>query len=786
MNPLALAIGLALMVPCQMDSELSAFVEARRKLADDPARPIADREAVALELATTLDRAAWSASSATVRRSIWAEARGLLDGFSARNGGHPRSRAFAFQAAVYLWAEGQSWAKHAESSPTDREAVARAISAFDAAIARLRPLDADPAIKDRGAGLSQNIRYRLALALADRAEIDPDRPSSPSYRDEALKALSRGPFPLANLEGHADLLRAKLLAASGRFDEAMAALDEASRADPPPPMADRLAAMVPIAAGRKRFGEARAALEAAPIDDAAKDLFRIRLGLAERATLLAGPDRAGVEAEVVRRIGAMRAARPADARLALLGLARSIEEFGPDAAPEAWSLLAEGAALLGQPDRAASLDVIAAAKYEARGDAPKAREARFRAGAVLFGAGRFPRCDAILSRLVDDAGAGTLRARAGMLRALARGRRLATDNSDALRLSYEQALAQQIKLFPDDPTTGEARWLLGRSRLERGDRAEAERLWASVPRSHGRWLDARLAEITLLRDDLRDRLLVDPSRALEPALASIRDDLDRLAHESRTDDERADVALERIRVELIPNLGNPEAALNSVEKLRRLPLREDQREIADRLRIVAMAEVESFLDAEREARNFATSRRPEALLALARDLDRGASSADSERVIRRIGEVARLVADRLDGAEGLDGPTAAEARLRRARSKMLAGDVTGSRAILDAWPESAGAVGRDPILLAELADCLLEAGRPERAIVAYREVAHRLSAGSPQWFAARLEQARALEGDGHWEAARRLVEGTTILYPDLGGPVMKARYEALGKKLNRS
>ena len=53
---LALAL-LQPMVIAQQDEETAAYVASRRKVMDDPARPLAEREGVAAEVAATLDRA---------------------------------------------------------------------------------------------------------------------------------------------------------------------------------------------------------------------------------------------------------------------------------------------------------------------------------------------------------------------------------------------------------------------------------------------------------------------------------------------------------------------------------------------------------------------------------------------------------------------------------------------------------------------------------------------------------------------------------------------------------
>ena len=60
-----------------------------------------------------------------------------------------------------------------------------------------------------------------------------------------------------------------------------------------------------------------------------------------------------------------------------------------------------------------------------------------------------------------------------MLRTLARGRGLATREPEASRASYLSALESQVRDFPDEPSTGEAQWLLGQVRLAGGRLDEA-------------------------------------------------------------------------------------------------------------------------------------------------------------------------------------------------------------------------------------------------------------------------------------------------------------------------
>ena len=110
-----------------------------------------------------------------------------------------------------------------------------------------------------------------------------------------------------------------------------------------------------------------------------------------------------------------------------------------------------------------------------------------------------------------------------MLRALARGRALALRLPGASTAAYAEALERQIRDFPRDPSTDEARWLLGElACASAGPRPGRRPLVGDPPRS-ARWLDSRLAIAALDRDEL-DRLLINPDRATSSPSGSQRAD----------------------------------------------------------------------------------------------------------------------------------------------------------------------------------------------------------------------------------------------------------------------
>lgn len=764
--------------PMQGD-ELEAYLSARRRVLDDPRRGVEERARTALEMASALDRAAGAAETAGAARGRWSEAAEILEGFNARQPGHPRASTLAAQAAIYRWAVGRSWSDRLATDPADAEARGRAARALDAAVAALGPLATKSAEGD--GALGANVRYRLARALVDRARLEPVGSEARRARLEDALARLSGPFPEPALRGYADLLRAEALTDLGRVDDADRALDEADGAEPAPPTAERVEARVGLELARGRPDAAERALDALPDDRAAlRDRLALEVALARWGDAEA---RESAESEAFRRVEALQRRGGAEARRALVRLAQVVDEPGEGRTPADLARLAEGALALGQARRASGLDRRAADRAEAGGRPEEAAGLRFRAAAILFRADEPAEAETLLARLAAEPSAGALRPRAALLRALAldRGRELGRPGYDLPRL--EGALAELVRDFPETPEAGEARWRLGRARLESGDPDAAAASWREVPRDHPRWLDARLALAALGRDAVEAALVGSDPEAVRRALAEARGALDAVEADLPPDDDagRAEVALARAELETLPDAGEPARALRALDGLLGRPLDDARRGRARRLRVVALTALGRYLDAHREARALLEAEPPEAMLDLARRLDRAAASAASDLARRRFGEILLLLADALQGRDDLPTPARAEARLRRARAELFRGDPPAARTALRGWPEASDALPAS--LWPDLAELASEAGDSDRAAAVYRLLARRHRPGSPPWFRARYGHALALERSGRPDLALRLLDATSALYPDLGGPALKDRFDRLRRRL---
>src|SRR5207248_2455640 len=100
----------------------------------------------------------------------------------------------------------------------DRRAAAADLSAC---VERLKPVYR--AVGQGDNVVAQNVRFRLAQALADLAEVGGEGAGAAGSRErwnaEALAALTK-PVTEPSLQGYARLLRGTLLARLNRFDEA--------------------------------------------------------------------------------------------------------------------------------------------------------------------------------------------------------------------------------------------------------------------------------------------------------------------------------------------------------------------------------------------------------------------------------------------------------------------------------------------------------------------------------------------------------------------------------------
>ena len=313
----------------------------------------------------------------------------------------------------------------------------------------------------------------------------------------------------SELVGFWHLLKADLLRRLGKPTEAEREIAAAVTSTPAPPAREVIEVKVPLLIELKRYDDAAKSLAPLPLEKPVKALWMVRICLARLGGLSAGGARFPIESELFGWIKELRPSRALERRrhcwiwpaAHLCPTRTNRRTFG-----SRWRTLMR---IAGEPAKAGAAMVRAAERAAALGQPAAAAAFRLRGGGFLFQAADYLEADKILSRAVADPAAGALRAKAGMLRCLARGRAVAMGLPGASRDTYATALQEQLRDFPADPATNEARWLSGQLAIAAGDRTRAEALWAAIAIDSPRWLDSRLAIAALDRDDL-DRQYINP------------------------------------------------------------------------------------------------------------------------------------------------------------------------------------------------------------------------------------------------------------------------------------
>ena len=789
MSPLPLLLGL-LFAAAQspvFDDETAQHLAAMKARLDDRSTDVETRESLALETAATLDRSARAEPSFEGKLGRWDAAVDLLDEFDRKNEGHPRRREFGLQSAVYRWAQARAWNDRRAIRPADVPSTVEEAAKLDEAIARLRRI-----LGGEPGPLTDNIRFRLAWALTDRAALEAaGAPLAQLRRDEAMGLLSTPPSE-ASLSGFHALLKAELLREAGRLDEAASQVAVAARAAAPPPETELLDVLLPILMDRRAFAEARKAIDAMGLPAPTKGLNRVRVDIEEWKAAEPGAGgserRRSAEVDLLDQIHALQASKAAEARVAVSEVAASGLAFDPDAAAGLWDVVAEGFDVRGDPKSASMASEKAAERQARDGRREEAGAARLRAGGYAYQAGDFARADALLEAVVADPESGGSRPRASLLQAIARGREAATGAAPT-RERYEQALARHLKAFPDDPTSAEARWMMGNLEQARGNAEKAQGLWKAISIESPRWAQARVAACDALRLALEDRIAADEREGLEKDYEAARSlilESSRDARE-RLESDRADLLICQARLDLLPIVGKPPRAREAAEECLAMNLKPSQRYRARLARLVALATSGRYVEAEREAQQHRSWSDPEdraALLEAVRQLDLAAAAAEADLPQRRFGQVARvLIAPLLQDAE-LPDALRNELTFRLARAQLFQGDPRSAQATLQSWAPSTSRA--DDRFLRDLADAYTRLYANEMAIDVQRLRLQKAASGSRPWFDARYGLALAYYRLGRKSDASQLVEATAILHPELGGGRLREKFIRLRQRLGSS
>jgi hypothetical protein len=761
--------------------ELDEHLKTLQAQVEDPSLAVEVRERIAGEMAATLDRAAQSAADPELRCRRWSQAIGLLDEFRKKNPDSPNADQLNVQASIYLWAQARTRSDQFARSPRDLSARDQAVAHLDDAISRLRAVRVRT--RDESGTVSENVRYRLAQALTDRADLDREGSDARKSReDEAQKALEH-PIKEPSLRGFALLLQGELLGRAGLFDEGLTAIEQAAKASPAPTAAELLQAKVGVLIRKEQFAAALTAIDQARVPESLKGLIAVQTRLAQRADLKPGAEQSAVESALFKTLKALRESGKPEAKLALMTVARTLRELDGEQAPDSWDLLAEGHALLGDSAEAGATEIQGADRAQVLGDAPKAIALRLRAGAYLLKAEKFAAADALLTRIYDDPKAGASRPKAGLLRIFARGRAVAARQPEITPQSYVAALEAQIKDFPKEPSTGEARWRLGQLNLAHGERETALKLLAAIPAGDPRWMESRLIVTRMHLDDLATLRIGNDRPLVKQQFDKAKQFISESRTLARTTNEQLECDLALARLQLTPEVGNPEESRTTCHRIQKSAAPPNIHDLATRLHIVALGYTHRFVEAEREAREEALAGQVEDLLETARLLDYAASESDSDLRMRRFGTLMRILLSQVvPTSDDLSAETRREVQLRQTRAFLLSGNLPAARQSLTSWASNPTTI--DDSFLRDLADTYFRLEAFELAIEVERLRTKKNGNGSPRWFQARYGQALAYYRAGKEREARNLIDATSILHPELGGGDLRAKFVRLRQRLD--
>ncbi len=780
MRRVSTILALWIMLIATSRAQTPEILSLKAKLAD-PSLPIEERARLALQGAATLDLSAQQAVNLADRRAKWGSAVALLDEFVAGNPAIESAPLIQFQAGVYRWAEAQGYIDQFDRKPSDLTSKEGAIRTLDDAIRRFRSVKLKP--KEASGVFGQNLHYRLAQAIADRARFDPDRDPGRAAAEREALALLDDSLTTPGLRSFALLLRGQLNIRLGLFGEAQRDLQTAEKLDPPPSPEILVEAKVIAFCGRRQFDEANSAIDSAKVGDLLKNALRLKVLFARRLEKSAGRERRELDDKAFAIAERLRGSSRPEARGALMDLARTIDEPGDSASPDWWDLLAEGHLRLGNTVRAGRLDAKGADRAEGSGSPEKAATLRYKAAAYLFEAGKFAEADQQLNLVVaSKASSNDLKARAGMLRSLARGRAVATQESGASRDGYVASLEAQVRDFPRDPNSGEARWLLGQIRQSAGKLDEALELWSGISHGHARWLDARLLIGDRQRESVEVQRINRDYASINAKMDLARKSLQNAIGEASDGSELAALRLQLVRLELIPETGKPALAIDTADRILKGAATPEQHQAARLYRLVALAEANRGAEAEKAAQAESRVDNPSTLLPVLRLLDRAASETDAELNRKRLGLIALVMTSRIvDHLDQVPANLKDEARLHHVRALLFSGNSTAARKEISAWGGFSGTP--DDEFLRELADTYYRLDAFGLAIDAERYRASRLSPGSLPWFDARYGLALAYFRADKTKDARQIIDATAILHPDLGGGELRSRFERLRQKL---
>lgn len=419
---------------------------------------------------------------------------------------------------------------------------------------------------------------------------------------------------------------------------------------------------------------------------------------------------------------------------------------------------------------------------------------------LLFQAKRFDAAAAAFRELAE-APRHERSAATHLLWAFCLGKQFESEPTDARRAEFVAALQSLRERFPDLPEAAEAAWLLGQTLERQQQFLEAIEVFVTVPSSHTRhdeaWAGiarcheqhlARLqrevkptaeAEATAIRQLLPvANAIVQASGAASAPRPKNDDGNNRGADAALLATSRTELLVRLARLLLQQQPSDDKAADRLLEFVITHAQDREWLKLAKQLRVVSLAGQRRISEAERLIGSLEAAGPDESLTLL---------DGLSAVAVRSDLGTQRLVADlQLRASQSLNDAAAKltePQRLRLLRSRAEAFAATGQPTkAIGVYQQLVEKSPRDLKLVrtvAELCESLDTKEGTQQAKSHWRRLEGLLKAGSAEWLDARWHVIRCCRKLGEQAEADKLLKVTKLLYPDLGGEAMRARFEEL-------
>jgi predicted Zn-dependent protease len=799
-----------------------AETEAQRRLALEKTTPT-QRADLTIELSKTYAAHAMF-STGEQRQELFSQAEQVVGELLTSESSSPFRGLLQVQRAMVPAARGAQLRWQSELFPLDEATRTDAAATLREALDRLqllpealridlqraqasRPRDGEQAPQPVPARLQRTqreVEFAIATAQLDLARVLPagaDRVAALFAAGNLLDALTRPARP-DDIAWQARVSRLEVLRLRGEFDRLAGQVTSLLKSQPPPAIGNAAVAVLVrrwldddrpdealavIEDHRAQFGLDSEQLQALLVESL---LAARRLSLAEQRDELAG--------ELLEKARAVdeRLQGPWKVRTSLL-LEQTAQEdrYGPELAESVRQ--AQWAWQNGDVDGAIAAYTRAAAKAHQQKETQLAVEFGLNIASAQIEAGRYTPAVKSLENLLQAYPDHEKSPQADLLRAYALGRIFEQQPTDEHKSAYREALERHRDRFAGSPTEPEATWMLARLLDYEQDPRGAIDLLRQVPTQspHYPAVIARLAAIfERMIDSARQQ--EQPTAALQeeavttlapiveafpraPALLSIEQAqvalrLGRiLLRHSPPDFARAEALLRRVM-----DSAPPSALAGAQPQPAWAPLVAS----ASRLQITALAGQGRLEDARGLLDQLADDQ-PQRILEILNGLTETAADLTLEH---RTG-IARM---QLELAESLK---ARQAELSDDQQRLLDMSLAQGHAALGQWQTAARLYEemlwkqpKDRQIVASLARLYEECGTDsclQQALKQWQTLESLQRKGSLEWLKTRYRLALCSHRLGDDQTARKLIGVTRVLYPQLGSPSLKARFEALAAEL---